>query len=162
MSQVKKAYLASGCFWGTEYWLKKHPATVKTAVGYCGGVTDNPTYEDICTGQTGHAETTEVLYDTTKGNYEDILRIFFETHDPTQKNRQGPDIGTQYRSAIFYQTEEEKQIAENLIKILRVKGLDVVTELTPFEKFWIAEPYHQDYYFKRGQIPYCHSYQKKF
>ncbi len=162
MSNIQKAYLASGCFWGTQYWLHKHPATVETSVGYCGGKTSNPTYEDICTGTTGHAETTEVLFDAELGSYEDILKIFFETHDPSQLNRQGPDVGTQYRSAIFYQTQEEKETAEKLIQILREKGVDVVTELTPFEKFWRAEDYHQHYYFKKGQTPYCHIYQKKF
>ena len=112
----KKAYFASGCFWGTEYWLRKKKGTVKTSVGYCGGNTDNPTYEQVCTGQTNHAETVEVEYDTNLVTYEDLLKIFFETHDPSQINRQGPDIGTQYRSAIFYQTKEEKINCQNLVK----------------------------------------------
>jgi methionine-S-sulfoxide reductase len=158
----KKAYLASGCFWGTEYWLRKTKGVISTSVGYCGGDTENPSYEDICTGKTGHAETTLVVYDTELTNYESILKKFFETHDPSQENRQGPDIGTQYRSAIFYQNNEEKEIALSVIQILKDKGINVVTELNSFEKFWEAEDYHQNYYFKKGQIPYCHVFKKKF
>jgi len=159
---IKKAYLASGCFWGTEYWLKKEKGVISTKAGYCGGDTEHPTYADICTGQTGHAETVEVEYNTNISHYEELLRIFFETHDPSQINRQGPDIGTQYRSAIFYQTKEEKEIAEDIIQQLKNKGFEVVTELVPFTKFWSAEDYHQNYYFNKGQVPTCHIYKKKF
>lgn len=162
MNKLEKAYLASGCFWGTEYWLKKIKGVVSTSVGYSGGNTQNPTYEDICTGITNHAETTEVVYDPSLSTYEDILKKFFETHDPSQVDRQGPDVGTQYRSAIFYKTEEEKASALKVIGLLEDKGFEVVTELTKFEKYWIAENYHQDYYFKKGQTPYCHIYKKKF
>ena len=111
----KKAYLASGCFWGTEYWLNKTKGVISTVVGYSGGLTNNPSYDEICTGNTGHAETAEVTYDPKLTNYEKILKKFFETHNPGQMNRQGPDIGTQYRSAIFYQTDEEKETALNII-----------------------------------------------
>ncbi len=159
---IQTAYLASGCFWGTEYWLKKALGVTQTTVGYSGGTTENPSYEEVCSGTTGHAETTKVEYDDTETNYEEVLKIFFETHDPSQKNRQGPDMGTQYRSAIFYQNETEKETALQLIEQLKSKGIDVVTELVPFKTFWEAEDYHQNYYFKKGQIPYCHIYQKKF
>lgn len=159
---LKKAYVASGCFWGTEFWLKKAKGIVSTAVGYCGGHTNNPTYEAVCTGRTGHAETVEVIYDSKQVSYEDILKIYFETHDPSQKDGQGPDIGHQYRTAIFYQTEAEKNTALKIIRILEDKGINVVTELNPFEKFWEAENYHQDYYNKKGDTPYCHIYTKKF
>jgi len=161
-SNIKVAYLASGCFWGTEYWLNKTKGVTSTSVGYCGGKTENPTYEDICTGTTQHAETAKVEYDTTLTTYENILKKFFETHDPSQINRQGPDIGTQYRSAIFYKTEEEKETALKVIDLLKAKGFEVVTELTKFDKFWTAENHHQNYYYKKGQIPYCHIYKKKF
>ena len=162
MSNIKLAYLASGCFWGTEYWLKKTKGVTVTTVGYSGGKTENPTYEDICTGTTEHAETAKVEYDHELTDYETILKKFFETHDPSQTNRQGPDIGTQYRSAIFYQTEEEKEIAFKVIGLLKDKGINAVTEVVEFKKFWEAENYHQNYYYKKGQIPYCHIYQKKF
>jgi len=161
-TSLKKAYFASGCFWGTEYWLKKEKGTTQTKAGYCGGNTQNPTYEDICKRDTGHAETVEVEYDSNLTSYEELLKIFFETHDPSQINRQGPDIGTQYRSAIFYQTTEEKEIAEKIIKLLEEKDIKVATELAPFHKFWPAEDYHQNYYFRRGQVPTCHIYKKKF
>ena len=159
---IKKAYLASGCFWGTEYWLNKTKGVISTSVGYSGGIVSNPSYEEICTGKTGHAETAEVTFDSTLTSYEEILKKFFETHDPSQSNRQGPDIGTQYRSAIFYQNKEEKEIAIKVINLLKKKGFTVVTEVCQFDKFWIAEAYHQNYYFKKGQIPYCHIYKKKF
>ena len=162
MSNLKLAYLASGCLWGTEYWLKKTKGVTITTVGYSGGKTENPSYDDICTGTTGHAETTKVEYNPELTSYENILKKFFETHDPSQTNRQGPDIGTQYRSAIFYQTEEEKEIAFKVINLLKEKGINVVTEVTELKKFWEAENYHQNYYYKKGQIPYCHIYQKKF
>ena len=162
MNNIKIAYIASGCFWGTEYWLKKTKGVINTTVGYSGGITENPSYEDICTGTTGHAETAKVEYDPRLTDYETILKKFFETHDPSQTNRQGPDIGTQYRSAIFYQTEEEKEIAYRVIDLLKDKGINSVTEVVIFNKFWEAENYHQNYYSKKGQIPYCHIYQKKF
>jgi len=158
----KTAYFAGGCFWGVQYLFQKTKGTTKTSVGYCGGNTENPTYEDICTGSTAHTETVKIEYDNTLTDYETLVKFFFEIHDPTQVNRQGPDVGTQYRSAIFYQTEEEKTIAQSVIKILEEKGFAVVTELVPFEKFWEAESYHQDYYFRKGQVPYCHIRKKIF
>ncbi len=161
-SSIKKAYLASGCFWGTEYWLRKEVGVISTQAGYCGGHKEWPTYNDVCLGNTGHAETVEVTYDSKLTNYENLLKIFFETHDPSQENGQGLDIGNQYRSAIFYRTKSEFDTARKIIEILEYKGLKVVTELTVFEKFWTAENYHQDYYSNKGEIPPCHIYTKRF
>ena len=161
-NNYRKAYLASGCFWGTEYWLKKEKGTISTQAGYTGGETEWPTYKEVCNGNTGHAETVEVIYDPEQTSYEKLLKIFFETHDPSQENGQGHDIGTQYRSVIFYQTEEEKETAKKVIQILVDKGIRVVTELSPLDKFWTAENHHQDYYSNTGEIPPCHIYEKKF
>jgi len=160
--QTEKAYFAGGCFWGTEYMLEKTEGVKSVRVGYMGGHTVNPTYQQVCEGRTGHAETAEVVFDPTKTNYEKLARLFFEIHDPTQKNRQGPDVGEQYRSAIFYVDDTQKQIATKLIDILKNKGYDVVTELSKAGAFWQAEDYHQDYYDRNGKQPYCHFYQKRF
>lgn len=158
----ERALFASGCFWGTEYYMQRAPGVISTTVGYTGGHTEHPTYKQVCTGRTGHAETVEVIYDPSKTNYEQLAKLFFETHDFTQWNRQGPDIGTQYRSAIFYLNDEQKQIAERLVQQLREKGYNVKTEITKANKFWPAEDYHQDYYNTTGKTPYCHVYRKIF
>jgi peptide methionine sulfoxide reductase msrA/msrB len=160
--KTMKAYFAGGCFWGVEYYFKNAPGVVATTVGYMGGQKKNPTYQDVCYTNTGHAETMEVEYDPTKTNYETLAKLFFEIHDPTQKNRQGPDIGLQYRSAIFYQTDDERTIIEKLIKQLKDKGYKVMTEVVKDDVFWPAEDYHQDYYEKTGKQPYCHGYTKRF
>lgn len=159
---MKKAIFASGCFWGTEYYLRKLPGVIQTQVGFTGGKTDAPTYEQVSTGGTGHVEAVEVVYDPKKIGYESLAKYFFETHDPTQKDGQGPDIGPQYRSIIFYGDEEEKEIAKKLVNILKDKGLVVATRVVPAKKFWRAEDYHQEYYQKTGGSPYCHTYQKLF
>ena len=159
---TKRALFASGCFWGTEYYLMKVDGVLSTRVGYTGGHKDNPTYREVCSGNTGHAEATEVVYDPEKTDFEALARVFFETHDPTQVNRQGPDVGTQYRSAIFYLDEEQKAIAEKLKAELEAKGYKVATEITAASKFWPAEDYHQDYYNKTGGVPYCHGYRPLF
>jgi len=161
-SQLEKAYFAGGCFWGTEYMLEKEPGVVSVRVGYMGGHTSNPTYKQVCTDTTGHAETAEVVFDPTKTNYEKLARLFFEIHDPTQLNRQGPDVGDQYRSAVFYVDDNQKQITEKLIGILKDKGYKVVTEVAKAGTFWPAEDYHQSYYDRTGGQPYCHVYQKRF
>jgi len=160
--KTERALFASGCFWGTEYYMQRAPGVISTTVGYTGGRTENPTYKQVCTGRTGHAETVEVIYDPSKTSYEQLARLFFETHDFTQLNRQGPDIGTQYRSAIFYLDDEQKQIAQRLTRQLREKGFGVKTQIAKAGKFWPAEDYHQDYYNTTGKTPYCHVYRKIF
>ncbi len=160
--QTEKAIFASGCFWGTEYHFKQAPGVISTAVGYTGGQVDNPTYKQVCTDKTGHAEAVQVEYDPSKTTYEQLAKLFFETHDFTQLNRQGPDIGTQYRSVIFYSNDEQRQIAERLVQQLEQKGHNVKTQIKPADKFWSAEDYHQDYYEKTGKTPYCHIYKKIF
>ncbi|MBI4833998.1 MAG: bifunctional methionine sulfoxide reductase B/A protein [Planctomycetes bacterium] len=159
---LKRAIFASGCFWGTQYYLERASGVITTTVGYAGGTKENPTYEEVSSGKTGHAESVEVVFDNRKITYEELAKLFFETHDPTQVNRQGPDIGTQYRSAIFYLDEEQKKTAEKLVKILESKGYKVATEVTPAGKFWHAEDYHQEYYDKNSGTPYCHVYTKRF
>jgi len=160
--KTERAYFAGGCFWGVEHLMEHTDGVLSTTVGYMGGHTSNPTYKDVCTGKTGHAETMEIEFDPSKTNYETLTKLFFEIHDPTQEGRQGPDVGDQYRSAIFYTDDSQKQIAEKLIQILKGKGYKVVTELAKADKFWPAEEYHQDYYDVTGKQPYCHAYQKRF
>lgn len=159
---MEKAYFAGGCFWGVEYFFQKEKGVISTHVGYMGGHTKNPTYKDVCSGRTGHAETMEVEYDPSQTSYEKLARLFFEIHDPTQVNRQGPDIGEQYRSAVFYVNDEQKQTAQKLIQILQQKGYKIATEVTKASEFWEAEKYHQSYYQKNGHRPYCHGYTKRF
>lgn len=156
------AIFAGGCFWGVEYYFQKARGVISTQVGFIGGHTQNPTYKEVCTGATGHAEAIQVIYDPSQATYEDMAKLFFEIHDPTQVNRQGPDIGLQYRSAVFYQNNTQRMTAEKLIGILRAKGLNVVTEVVPAGTFWPAEDYHQQYYEKNGHSPYCHFYTKRF
>ncbi len=156
------AYFAAGCFWGVEYYLKQAEAVKSVRSGYMGGATENPTYEEVCGKKTGHLETVEVIFDKRKTDFETLARVFFEIHDPTQTNGQGPDIGPQYLSAIFYVSEDQRKIAEQLIKILEEKGLEVATKLIAAPKFWPAELYHQNYYIHNGKQPYCHRRTKRF
>lgn len=159
---LKKAYFAGGCFWGVEHLFKKAKGVVLTKAGYMGGDRQNPTYEEVCTGTAGHQETVEVTYNANKTDYENLAKFFFEIHDPTQTGGQGPDIGEQYMSVIFYQDENEKKTAQKLIDALKQKGYRVVTKLIKAKTFWPAEEYHQDYYEKTGKTPYCHFYTKRF
>jgi peptide methionine sulfoxide reductase msrA/msrB len=159
---LKKAYFAGGCFWGVEHLLQQQPGVVAVVSGYMGGQLENPSYEQVCSQRSGHLETVEVLYDPARVSFEALAKLFFEIHDPTQADGQGPDIGPQYRSAIFVQDEEERAISERLIAALRKRGYDVVTRVLPLAPFWRAEAYHQDYYARTGKTPYCHRYQKRF
>lgn len=160
--EMKTAIFASGCFWGTEYFFEKEEGVISTQVGYIGGTKENPTYEEVCAHTTGHAEAVRVTYDPTKTDYETLCKLFFETHDPTQINRQGPDIGDQYRTEIFYLDDEQKAIAEKLKGILESKGMAVATNITKATTFWEGEDYHEHYYSKKGGTPYCHGYTKRF
>lgn len=158
----EEAILAGGCFWGMEYYFKQLPGVLKTEVGYIGGNKDSPSYEEVCHGATHHYEATRVVYDPSKLSYERLIKFFFEIHDPTQANGQGPDIGEQYQSAIFYYNKEQKEISEQVINLLNQKGCQIVTKLLPISVFWPAEQYHQNYYTKTSKLPYCHRYEKKF
>ena len=156
------AIFASGCFWGTEYYFEKVDGVISTSPGYIGGTKEFPTYKEVCTGRTGHAEAVQVIYDNEKTSYTALAKLFFETHDPGQTDGQGPDIGTQYRSEVFYLNDVQKEIAEDLIQQLRSKNIKVVTKITPATTFYTAEDYHHQYYTKGGGSPYCHRYIKKF
>lgn len=160
--KTEKSYFAGGCFWGTEHLLKEFDGVVSTRVGYMGGTREKPTYKEVCSGKTGHVEAVEVEFDLSKTDFEKVARFFFEIHDPTQLDRQGPDVGEQYGSVIFYTDENQKKTSEKLINILKGKGYDVVTRLVRADKFWQAEDYHQDYYDITGKVPYCHVYTKRF
>ena len=157
-----KAYFAGGCFWGMEYYMKRIPGVCAVTSGYMGGVEENPTYREVNAHLTGHAETVEVEFDPEQVTYREIAKRFFEIHDPTQLDAQGIDNGHQYRSEVFYTDQEQKQIAEELIRILKSKGYAVVTALTPASHFWKAEEYHQDYFARNGGEPDCHFYIKRF
>ena len=150
---MEKATFAAGCFWHVEETFRKVGGVVSTTVGFMGGTTKNPSYEDVCTGSTGHAEVVHLTYDPSKISYEKLLEIFWETHDPTTLNRQGPDVGAQYRSAIFYYTSEQKTMAETSKKRLqdsKIYQRSIVTEITKATVFYPAEEYHQRYFAKHG------------
>ncbi len=155
---MQTAIFAAGCFWGVQDYFDQVPEVTDTEVGYIGGHVDSPTYEQVCTHQTGHAEATKVVFDPTKVSYEKLLKQFFLMHDPTQLNRQGPDVGDSYRSAIFYADDAQKQTAQVLIDELNVSGQfkkPIVTTLDPAGHFWPAEDYHQHYTQKTG-VGACH------
>lgn len=163
--RVKKeiATLAGGCFWGMEDILRKIPGVLDTHVGYTGGTMENPTYKDICTGKTGHAEAIEIHFDADQISYEEILDHFFHMHDPTTLNRQGNDIGSQYRSAIFYHSPEQKSQAEEMIALINKDGFwkkPIVTSVVPAMAFYSAEEYHQDYLIKNPGGYTCHFVRK--
>ena len=153
-----KATFGAGCFWGVEAAYRQIPGVLSTAVGYLGGTLDNPSYHDVCTGRTGHAEVVQVDYDPSRITYDDLLTVFWENHDPTTLNRQGPDIGTQYRSAIFYHDDDQKDAAVKSKEERERSGRyrkPIVTEITPATEFYMAEDYHQQYLEKRGLCS-CH------
>ena len=158
MTQLEKATFGAGCFWGVEVAFRKVPGVTATAAGYLGGTLSNPTYKDVCTGRTGHAEVVEVTYDPAQVKYEDLLNVFWTSHDPTTLNRQGPDRGTQYRSAIFYHTDAQKTAATASKERWNAAGrfaAPIVTEITPASTFYRAEEYHQRYLEKQG-LASCH------
>ena len=159
---TETAYFAGGCFWGVEYYMEQAPGVISAESGYMGGVKINPTYEEVSSHTTGYAEVVKVVFDRSKTDFEAVAKLFFEIHDPTQVNRQGPDVGEQYRSEIFYANMKQKKTAEKLIKLLEKKGYDVATRVSPAETFWDAEDYHQDYYAHKGGEPYCHAYTERF
>jgi methionine-S-sulfoxide reductase len=156
-TQIKEAYFAGGCFWGVEYQFRKLNGVLDVISGFMGGESQEPSYIEVKTGLTGHLETVKVIYDPSKIDYASLCKLFFEIHDFTQIGGQGPDIGDQYSSAIFYNNEDEKKIILDLIEGLTQKGYEVVTEVTPTLIFWDAEAYHQNYYNRKGTEPYCHS-----
>jgi peptide methionine sulfoxide reductase msrA/msrB len=158
-SKKEKALLAGGCFWGVEELIREQPGVISTEVGYTGGTLANPTYEDVKKGNTGHAEAIEVVFDSTVLSFEQLLLFFFQLHDPTTLNRQGNDIGSQYRSAIFFQNDEQRSMAEKVIERVNASGAwkkPVVTEVVPAGKFYSAESYHQDYLRKHPNGYTCH------
>lgn len=161
-ANLQKAYFAGGCFWGVEHLMQQADGVIEAVSGYMGGHTKNPTYEDVCYRDTGHLEVVEVTYDRAKTSYEALVKLFFEIHDPTQANGQGPDIGSQYLSAVFTKNDEEKRIVGSLIEKLEQKGYSIATKILDFSEFYKAEEYHQDYYKNKGSKPYCHSYTKRF
>jgi len=155
---LETATFAAGCFWGVEESFRQLDGVESTAVGYTGGHLENPTYEDVCTGTTGHAEAVEVVFDPSVISFEDLLAVFWKSHDPTTSNRQGPDVGSQYRSAIFFHQPEQEAVAEASKERLEAGGQPggpVVTEITPASTFWRAEEYHQKYFEKRGMAASC-------
>jgi peptide methionine sulfoxide reductase msrA/msrB len=156
------AIFAGGCFWGVEYFLQKEPGVISVTSGYTGGFVKNPSYREVCNGNTGHAEAVKIIYDPDKTSFERLLKLFLEIHDPTQAGGQGPDIGDQYRSEIFYLNNDQKLLAEKYLKMLNDKGFRTTTAITKASEFYNAEDYHQDYYFKNGKKPYCHGYVKRF
>jgi peptide methionine sulfoxide reductase msrA/msrB len=157
-----RAVFAGGCFWGMQQHFGRHRGVLETKVGYTGGDEPDPTYELVCSGATDHAEAIEILFDPAMTSFTELARLFFEIHDPTQKDGQGPDIGRQYRSAVFFTDEAQKTEAERLVGILFGRGFRVVTEITPAGPFWPAEDYHQDYYLKTGGRSFCHVRRDRF
>lgn len=160
--RYETAILAGGCFWGVEYYLQKEAGVKTVTSGYVGGSVKNPSYKEVSGGNTGHAEAVKVIYDPELISYEKLVKLFLEIHDPTQVGRQGPDIGDQYRSGIFYMNEEQAGIARDLLDQLSAKGFRIATEVREATEFYEAENYHQDYYSNNGKMPYCHSYTKRF
>lgn len=159
---IAKAYFAGGCFWGVEYYMQQIDGVKEVISGFMGGHVKNPSYYEVVRSDTGHLETVEVIYDKTKVSYKQLAKTFFEIHDPTQANGQGPDIGAQYLSAIFVNNNNEREIVNELIKELKSNSYDVVTKVIDAKEFYEADESHQNYYNKKGSLPYCHGYVKRF
>jgi len=158
ITNLETATLAAGCFWCVEAFFDDLIGVEDVVSGYSGGHKENPTYQEVCSETTGHAEVVQIRFDPTQLSYEDLLRVYFTVHDPTQLNRQGNDIGSSYRSAIFYHSEAQRESAEKIIKEITAEGIydnPLVTEVTAFDKFWPAEDYHQEYFANNPNQPYC-------
>jgi methionine-S-sulfoxide reductase len=153
----ERATFGAGCFWGVEYVFRRVPGVTEVVSGYSGGHVDSPTYQQVCSDRTGHAEVVQVTFDPDRVSYDQLLEVFWAMHDPTQVDRQGPDIGSQYRSVIFTHSDEQRVAAERSKALAQVRFDDAVaTEIEPLDAFWPAEDYHQEYYEKNGKEPYCH------
>lgn len=158
-AKTETATFGTGCFWCTEAIFQGLDGVIKATSGYSGGTVVNPTYKEVCEGTTGHAEVIQVVYDPSKITFDELLEVFWQTHDPTTLNRQGNDVGPQYRSVVFYHNDEQKAKAEKYkAELDKSKAFDnpIVTEISPFSKFYVAENYHQDYYNNNGSAPYCY------
>ncbi|NVB39357.1 peptide-methionine (S)-S-oxide reductase MsrA [Pseudenhygromyxa sp. WMMC2535] len=156
------AYFAGGCFWGVEHYMSQLPGVLRVESGYMGGSVEDPSYEDVLSHESGHLETVRVYFDPQVVGYREVAKRFFEIHDPTQANGQGPDIGPQYLSAIFVTDETQRAAVEELISLLEARDYDVVTTIEPAGEFWPAEDYHQNYYVEKGSQPYCHTWTDRF
>lgn len=161
-SVFERATFAGGCFWGVEYFLQQAKGVIRAVSGFTGGAGKRPTYEQVCAGDSGHLEAVEVVFDPQQTDYATLARLFFEIHDPTQRDGQGPDIGDQYQSAVFVHNAAQQQTVETLLAELRVRGYDVATKIMPAATFWPADASHQDYYFKKPTTPYCHRRVRRF
>ncbi len=159
---IETAIFGGGCFWGVEYMMQREPGVLSVVSGFMGGHLRQPSYEQVCTGTTGHAEVVKVDLDPAITSYETLARLFFEIHDPTQEGGQGPDIGPQYRSVVFYTTEQQRETAGKLVRELNEKGYRAVTSIERARTFWPAEDYHQNYYENKSSAPYCHAYTRRF
>ncbi|MCH9613350.1 MAG: Peptide methionine sulfoxide reductase MsrA [Chlamydiia bacterium] len=162
VEEFERALFAGGCFWGVEHLLKGEKGVIRVRSGYIGGTVVDPTYEEVCSGKTGHAEAVEVVFNPMETDFETLAKVFFEIHDPTQKDGQGPDLGSQYRSSVFYLSDVQKQVAGKLIEELEAMGLEVATEMVPASFFYLAEEHHQNYYEQNGKAPYCHMRVQRF
>ena len=160
--EYESAVFAGGCFWGVEFFFEQQDGVVAAFSGYTGGSKDNPSYRDVTTGRSGHVEAVIIYYDPEVTDYRTLAKYFFEIHDPEQENGQGPDIGDQYLSVIFYDNEPERAIAHELINILEGEGYNIATTIQRRSAFWPAENYHQDYYERKRSLPYCHIYTPRF
>lgn len=158
----ERAIFAGGCFWGVQHLFAQEKGVIAAMAGYTGGAVAHPSYKEVCTGDTGHAEAVEVIFDPQQTSFETLAKLFFELHDPTQKMRQGPDIGPQYRSAIFYVTQSQKDVSQKLVQILERKGLRIATEIVPASRFYPAEEMHQHYFEKSGNRDACHRRVRRF
>ncbi|WP_150463982.1 bifunctional methionine sulfoxide reductase B/A protein [Francisella sp. XLW-1] len=162
IGETEEIIVAAGCFWGVEYYMKKLKGVVFAESGYCGGDQPNPDYKKVCAGNTGYLEVVRIIFEKEKISLEEVLKYFFEIHDFEQVDGQGPDIGEQYKSAIFYYNEEQKKIAESIKSELIDKGYKIVTDVREAKPYYVAEEYHLDYYMKQGSLPYCHARRKIF